>query len=109
MVAGHVDQGESFAQCMIREAREEAGILIEPEDLKVVHVMNKKYLDSERVHVFFTADKWEGEAINREPTKCDDLSWFSLSNLPENIILDVKKAINYIQNKIFYSEEGYKN
>ena len=69
--------------------------------------MNKKYLDSERVHIFFATDKWDGEVVNREPSKCDDLSWFDINNLPENIIPDVNQAIEYIKNKIFYSEQGY--
>ncbi len=107
MVAGHVDAGEGFINAMIREAEEEAGIKIKQEDLKVVHVMNKKYLDSERVHIFFATDKWDGEVVNREPSKCDDLSWFDINNLPENIIPDVNQAIEYIKNKIFYSEQGY--
>ncbi|MFH1669466.1 MAG: NUDIX domain-containing protein [Candidatus Woesearchaeota archaeon] len=29
MVAGHVDPGETFTQCIIREAKEEAGIELE--------------------------------------------------------------------------------
>ena len=41
MVAGHVDPGESFVQCIIREAKEEAGIQLDPEDLKVAHVMHR--------------------------------------------------------------------
>ncbi|MFA6190176.1 MAG: NUDIX domain-containing protein [Candidatus Staskawiczbacteria bacterium] len=108
MIAGHVDQGESFTQCMVREAQEEAGILIKPENLTVVHIVNK-YIDSERIDIFFTTDKWVGEIINKEPQKCDDLSWFDLDNLPENVIPFVKNSIECIKNKILYSEAGYKN
>src|SRR3989338_6950796 len=78
MVAGHVDQGETFTQCIIREAEEEAGILLKPEDLQVVHLMHRNYdviENNERVDVFFVAKKWGGEIINKEPHKCDDLSW----------------------------------
>ena len=41
MIAGHVDPNETFTQCIIREAEEEAGILLKPKDLKVVHVMHR--------------------------------------------------------------------
>ena len=32
LIAGHVDEGETFTQCIIREAKEESGILLKPED-----------------------------------------------------------------------------
>ena len=63
--------------------------------------------NGERVEVFFKAIKWQGEIINQEPLKCDDLSWFYLDNLPENIIPFIKLALNNIQVKIFYSELGW--
>lgn len=110
MVAGHVEPNETFTQCIIREAEEEAGILLKPEDLKVVHVMHRNPGDTEnneRVDVFFIAEKWDGEIENREPHKCDDLSWFDLDNIPHNVIPHIKQAIDGIRNKIFYSESGW--
>ena len=111
MIAGHVERNETFTHCIIREAREEAGIIIKPENLQVVHAMNRNSRlaeNNERIDIFFEADKWEGEIENKEPGKCDDLSWFDLDNMPKNIIPDVKYAIECIKNKIFYSEFGWK-
>lgn len=110
MVAGHVDKGETFTQCLIREVKEEAGIMLSLDDLKVVHVMHRNSgteENNERVDVFFVAEKWDGEIENREPNKCDDLSWFGLDKLPANIIPYVKQAIDCIKSKIFYSEYGW--
>ena len=110
MVAGHVNAGESFAQCIVREAFEEAGTILNLKDLKVAHVMQRKTTEkenNERVDVFFTAEKWGGEVANKETQKCDDLSWFDLNNIPDNTIPYVKQAIDCIKNKIFYSEQGY--
>lgn len=107
MVAGHVDEGENFTEAIIREAKEEAGVELKAEDLKVVHVMHRKSIDSERVDVFFIADKWGGEIKNREPHKCDDLSWFDLNDIPQNAIPYIKQAVDCIKNKIFYSEQGW--
>ncbi len=110
MIAGHVDPGETFTQCIIREAEEEAGILLKPEDLKVIHVMHRNSetaVNNERIDVFFIAKKWEGEIENKEPHKCDDLSWFDLDNIPENVIPYIKQAIAGINNKVYYSEYGW--
>lgn len=110
MVAGHVDQGETFTQCIIREAEEEAGILLQPDDLEVVHVMHRNSHSAEsneRVDVFFIARQWQGEPQNKEPNKCDDLSWFELDNLPDNIIPYIRQAIEGIKNSVYYSEHGW--
>ena len=111
MVAGHVEPGETFTQCMMREAREEVGVSLEPEDLKVVHVMHRdsnEVEDNERVDVFFIAEKWSGDIVNKEPHKCDDLSWFEFDDLPENIIPYIKQAIESIRDENFYSEHGWR-
>jgi len=111
MVAGHVDKGETFTEAIIRETKEEAGIELKPENLKVAHVMHRNSgseENNERVDVFFTADKWDGEIENKESHKCDDLSWFDLDNLPDNVIPYIKQAIDCIKNKVFYSEHGWR-
>ncbi len=110
MVAGRVDPNETFTQCVIREAEEEAGILLKPEDIEVAHVMHRNsgsIENNERVDVFFIAEKWDGKIINKEPHKCNDLSWFDLNDIPENTIPYIKQAINKIKNKIHYSEHGW--
>jgi len=106
-IAGHLDGNETFKQAMTREAEEEAGIIINPDHLEIIHVMHRKVPNEERIDMFLTIDKWQGEPKNIETNKCDDLSWFNLNNLPENIIPYIKQAINNIQNKIIYSEFGF--
>ncbi len=110
MIAGHVDPNETFTQCIIREAEEEAGILLKPKDLEVVHVMHRNSRtaeNDERVDVFFITEKWDGEIANKEPHKCDDLSWFDMDKIPENIIPYIRHAIEKIKNKVYYSEYGW--
>lgn len=110
IIAGHVEKGETFTQCIIREAKEEAGIIIDEKDLKVCHVMHrdsKRETNNERIDVFFTTSEWKGEIKNIEPNKCDDLSWFDINNLPINTIDYIKQAIESISLNIPYSEYGW--
>ncbi|MFA4998854.1 MAG: NUDIX domain-containing protein [Candidatus Paceibacterota bacterium] len=102
--AGHLDGEETFKQAMIREAREEVGIVLNPSDLELIHAMNRKISGNERIDFFFTTKKWQGEPKIMEPEKCDDLSWFEFNNLPDNIIPYVKQAIDSFLNNINYSE-----
>ena len=101
VVAGHLDGNEDVKSAMIREAREEAGIEIKPNNIQIVGVIHRKS-KGERIDFFLTADSWDNEIINTEPKKCDDLSWFEIDNLPFNIIPYVKRAIkNYISDVQF--------
>jgi ADP-ribose pyrophosphatase YjhB (NUDIX family) len=110
LVAGHCEEGETFTQCLIREAKEEAGIELLAEDVQVAHVMHRNSytpIDNERVDVFFTAKKWTGTIENKELDKCDDLVWFDLDNLPINTISYIRQAVEKIQANMFYSEHGW--
>ena len=108
-IAGHVDAGETFTQAIIREAFEEAGIKLLEKDLKILHVMHRKSIDSERVDIFFTANKWTGDLKNKEPHKCSELKWFEMNKLPENVIPYIRKVIQNIKSKKIYSEFGWQN
>lgn len=73
--SGHVDAGELPIEAMIREAKEEIGITLTSDDLRFVHVgfRTKSDATGDRVDFFFEATRWDGEVINAEPLKCDDL------------------------------------
>ena len=101
--AGHVEEGESFKETAVREAKEEIGIDVKLEDISLAHVMHRVPLG--RISVFMKAEKWEGVIRNIEPEKCDDLSWFNLDVLPKNTIPYIKKTIEDYKQKNVYSED----
>ncbi len=108
LIAGHVDKGENFTQAIIREAEEEAGIIVKEEDLEVMHIMNRKnQWGEERVDAFFKAKKWENEPKIMESHKCDDMGWFDLKHLPENTQTFLLFMFENVKNKKFYSEYGW--
>src|SRR5476651_2120034 len=86
LVAGHIDGNEPVTQAMIREAAEEVGIIVTKQDLKLATVIHRKTSDQEYIDFFFVTKHWTGEPKIKELDKCDDLSWVSLDNLPENIL-----------------------
>ncbi|MBU1119313.1 NUDIX domain-containing protein [Patescibacteria group bacterium] len=107
--AGHIDQGERAKTAMVREVKEEAGLDISEDALETVHVMHRKGDDKERIDFFMSAKEWTGEPQICEEDKCDELSWYKLNELPENIIPYVKSALERIRRNDFYSEFGWDN
>lgn len=106
VVAGHVEEGESLTQAALREAQEEAGVQIDPDDLELVHVVHR-LSDSERMSFFFRARQWHPEPFNAEPEKCDLLDWFDCDNLPPGMVDYVGQALRLINDNEPYSEFGW--
>ncbi|MGZ3634141.1 MAG: NUDIX domain-containing protein [Parachlamydiaceae bacterium] len=106
LIAGHVENGESATAAMIREAREEIGIELSPEQLKVVHIIHRQ-TNRVNVDVFFECFSWKGTIRNCEPEKCEELAFFSLDQTPRNVVDYNIKALKAIQNHEFYSELGW--
>ncbi|TAH33831.1 NUDIX domain-containing protein [Candidatus Saccharibacteria bacterium] len=107
LVAGHLEGDELATAAMVREAAEEAGITVDSNALRFVHVahrLGRGQHGQERVDLFFEATEWHGEAVNAEPEKCDDLSWFDLDALPENMLPFVRRVLTDIASGITYSE-----
>jgi ADP-ribose pyrophosphatase YjhB (NUDIX family) len=103
LVAGHVEEKETYKQACIREAKEEANI--EVSDLELIHTAHKICKnEKDRTHLFFYANSYKGELKNVEPDKCDALEWFDINNLPHNMVKDVKEIILLIEKGINYSE-----
>lgn len=107
LVSGHADGEETMREALSRETLEEIGININPLNFKHVLAMHRWCGDHERIDLFFTVDKWEGEIKNMELNKCDDLNWFPINNLPKNTIQYIQKAIECYSNGINYCEFGW--
>jgi 8-oxo-dGTP diphosphatase len=97
---------------LIREAEEEAGIRLKPEDVTFCHVMHRlqhmlNELSFEQIDLYFKAESYEGIIENRESDKCDDLQFYPLDALPDTMSPCVLQAIQCTQNKQFFSTFGW--
>jgi 8-oxo-dGTP pyrophosphatase MutT (NUDIX family) len=107
LVAGHVEDGESATAGMVREAYEEAGIIITAEQLKVVLVIHRK-TNRFGIDIFFECSTpYDGPLENREPEKCAALEFFPLNLLPSNTIPYLVRVLKAVSQGQFYSEEGW--
>ena len=104
--AGHLDGGETVRQAAVREGREEIGLELSPEDISFDCVLHR-FEDEERVDFFVRVGRWNGEPVNCEPDKCDDLRWFKLNQLPENLVPYVRRGLHNAMTGIPYGEFGW--
>lgn len=107
VIAGHIDGGEDVYTAMIREAKEEAGADIAPNDLKIVQVMHRKKADEERIDYFFECSKWSGDIAIGELDKCDRLDWFAVDVLPDNTVDYIREAIMNYRGGVAFSIFGW--
>lgn len=106
LVGGSVERGETFRAAVAREAFEELGVVIAPDDLQFQHVFYRKGTDHELAAVIFACDSWQSEAYNKEPGKHTALAWFALDELPEKMIPAHRGALQLIAQGVHYSEQS---
>jgi len=92
-VGGRVELGEKLIDACIREAREEIGVTLHPEKLKLIEVKETPYLTDifHAIHFIYAATIDEDEKIILND-ESDCYNWFKLNELPDKTI-DTKEDI----------------
>ncbi|WP_369310838.1 NUDIX hydrolase [Providencia rettgeri] len=102
---GHVDPGETFETCAIREIKEEIGIdITNPTVFGIsnnlqTYQQEGKHTVSICLHVEYNGDK---PPQIMEPDKCESLMWVSPNALPEPHFEASRNAIELWLNQRFY-------
>lgn len=92
--AGHLEDQEKLKEATVRELREETGIKVKPNNLKLIHIhQNHHRPDNPHYGYIFRANEWLGEPKLSEPEKSDDIGFFDLDNLPVKITPYVREAL----------------
>jgi 8-oxo-dGTP diphosphatase len=108
LIGGKVEDNESITHALIREIYEEINITVTQDNMQFAHSLSFKNEQNKAIlALVFRINDWIGEIENKEPNKCAELGWFTLDNLPQNIIPRHHHIINMIQQGIMYSESGW--
>ncbi|MEV7503195.1 NUDIX domain-containing protein [Streptomyces sp. NPDC093018] len=107
-LAGHCEH-EAAVNCLVREAEEEAGLLIDPAGVELVHVVH--LLDPPkarpRIQLVFRARTWSGSPEVLEPDRCAEWRWWRPEALPRQLVPYARTAIEGILAGRSYSELGW--
>jgi 8-oxo-dGTP diphosphatase len=104
--SGHLEAVESVVAALIREAKEEIGVIIDEHEVEFCHVMHNSSSGG-RVAFFFIVHRWTGEPTNLEPDKCSGLRWFPLAALPDQLIPYCRAALEHIASDHCFSTFGW--
>lgn len=93
---GHLEFGETFETCAIRETFEETGLTVDSPTFFAL--TNDLFADEHKhyISVFMRAQYPKHQPIkNQEPHKILDWQWFKLSELPKSVFLPLNNLINH--------------
>lgn len=87
---GGLEENESLAHAVTREAKEELAVDIDPTHVKLIHV---QHLNKKTLGFYFVAHEWKDEPKNNEPDQSSEISWFQSDQLPEDMSPFARRVI----------------
>lgn len=91
---------------MAREAQEEIGLTRDPAALQHVYTLHRRSTDRTYVDQWFYLADDDAVIDNREPHKCDALSWFAPDALPQETLPYVRRVLSEFRHG-HYGEMGF--
>ena len=106
LIGGNVEEHEFAREALAREAKEEASIHVEPEDLTLVHTLHRHKLKKNEtlLVLYFKAARFSGEPESMETKKFKDVAWFPAGNLPDEVSGPTRHVLQCIKEQKIYSE-----
>jgi|GEM_PF-870971 len=103
---GYVEPNETPASALIRETKEELGIITTVHLETVIVAEVPDYRNPKEIYrdvcFFFSAVSYEGTIENKESCFHSDLEWFNVNSLPDPIIPVVQFGLKCAEKKILY-------
>lgn len=111
LIGGNVEENEFAREALAREALEEAGIQVDPADLRLVHVLHRHKLkkDETLLVLYFKTSRFDGKPESLEPKKFKDVKWLAVHNLPEEVSKATRHVLEGIRRGEIYSEFPARN
>ncbi|PKV82965.1 NUDIX domain-containing protein [Streptomyces sp. TLI_146] len=106
--AGHREK-ESSVACAVRESTEELGVSVDPQDLRLVHVLDHYDAGSAapRMQLFFRVLAYRGTPKVCEPDRHTRVAWYPYASLPSPLVDYTAVALTAIAAGRPYTDMGW--
>ncbi len=104
MPGGKLKFGESFEEGAIRETKEETGLDLAEDDLRVISVSNDVVSTAHFVTIGLLCTTHQGNPQVLEPDEITEWMWFELDDLPDNLFFPSKKIVESYKAREFYKK-----
>ncbi len=84
---GHLEFGETWEECVVRETSEEVGLTIK--NIRFLAATNDVFVTEAKhyITIFMLADWAGGTAQILEPDRCKEIAWFTYETMPKHVFL----------------------
>ena len=98
---GHYEEEDELAPiAAVRELQEETGLIAQPGDLELFHIVANEHETPGKPYWYLflrvPLPRCIGRYAIQEPGKCDDMWFFPVNQLPENVVPHVRQVIETI-------------
>ncbi|MFF1907370.1 NUDIX domain-containing protein [Kitasatospora sp. NPDC058218] len=93
---GKNEPGEPITATAVRELREETGLIVQSDKLRLAHVIHGAQgveAPNGFLTVVFAAEEWDGELVNGEPEKHSAVVWTPVDAIPDEFVPTTASAL----------------
>ena len=100
---GHLENNETIIEGMIRELKEEIGVVFNENELELVKVINRTIKDNNYIDFIFKGYLKDRKVFNLEKEKCTRIIYRKIDKTPVNAIPVLKRIVQ--DNNMYISME----
>jgi 8-oxo-dGTP pyrophosphatase MutT (NUDIX family) len=109
--AGKSEPGEPVTATAVRELREETGLSVRPESLRVAHLVHSAWgveAPNGFLTIVFVTHEWTGQLQNLEPAKHAQTCWIDTQAIPAEFVDTNATALrSYLEGGLGISLDGW--